>query len=376
MKQIKRLLLWYTLLTKRLLKRPAYLAVLLLAPLLTIAVTLSAGGDSGVVTIAVASEDPADPVAEETTQRLLIVKSILRFAPYADAAEAREAVETGRADAAWIFRANATEELERYAEKGRGSIVTVIEREDNVFLKLAREKLYAALYPRLSYTVFSRFVRRLPDVPELPEEALAQYYDSGTMKDGIVRIVYADGGTLENADSYLIAPLRGLLSLLIVLGGFASGMYCFREEREETYVWLSEGKRRLLPLFIHLTAILPVGAAVLVSLYVAGVGTWLPHELLLLLCFSVASAAFCELVRSLCGNEAQLGALIPILTVAMLVLCPVFLDFKLLRPLQYLLPPFYYLNGVYHPSYLPAMALYAGVTAALALVVGGRRRSG
>ena len=63
MKKIRRLLLWYGLLTKRQLKRPAYLALLLLVPLLALAVALSVRQDSGIVTVAVACEDPADPVS-------------------------------------------------------------------------------------------------------------------------------------------------------------------------------------------------------------------------------------------------------------------------------------------------------------------------
>ena len=93
-----------------------------------------------------------------------------------------------------------------------------------------------------------------------------------------------------------------------------------------------------------------------------------------MLCFSMASAAFCELIRSFCPSEAQMGALIPVLMVAMLVLCPVFLNFRLLQPVQYLLPPFYYLNAVHSAAYLCGMMLYTAAAVVLAMVFSGMKR--
>ena len=49
--------------------------------------------------------------------------------------------------------------LERFAGGGRGNAITVIEREDNVFLMLSREKLFAAIYPETSFALFSDFLQ-------------------------------------------------------------------------------------------------------------------------------------------------------------------------------------------------------------------------
>ena len=377
MRKTNRFLLWYGLLTKRLLKRPGYLAVLLLVPLLTTALALATRQDSGVVTVAIACESREDPLSSAAVDRLLNEKSIVRFLTCERSEDAQNAVVHGEADAAWIFRGNASEMLEQYAENGRGTVVTVVEREDNVFLKLAREKLYAALYPELSFTVFGQFIRQLPNVSDnIPDAMLRSYYDSGTTDDPILRFVHIDGSEVQSADSYLTAPMRGLLSLLVILSGFASGMYCFKEEREEVFVWLPERKRRLLPFLCHLTAIVPTAAAALVSMAVTGVMTEPVRELILILYFCLAAAAFCELVRSICPTEAELGALIPVMMIAMLALCPVFLNVKMLRPLQYLLPAFYYLNAVHHTRYLFEMLLFTAGAVALSLTIAGLRQRG
>ena len=77
MRSFRRFFLWYGLLSKRLLKRPAYLAVLLLIPLFALAISLFSRQDSGALTIALSVEDQSDPLAAAITDRLLSGDSIL-----------------------------------------------------------------------------------------------------------------------------------------------------------------------------------------------------------------------------------------------------------------------------------------------------------
>ena len=106
MSSIRRFFLWYGLLSKRLLRRPGYLAVLLLIPLFALALALFSRQESGVVTVALCLEEPADAAARTTVERLLNAESILRCSAYPDPEAAREAVRSGQADAAWILPAD------------------------------------------------------------------------------------------------------------------------------------------------------------------------------------------------------------------------------------------------------------------------------
>lgn len=150
MSKLRRLLLWYCLLSKRLLRRPAYLAVLVLVPLFCVAILLFSHQESGVITVALHCQDPSDPAAGQAQQRLLEKKSIIRYIPCDTEAEARDAVVHGRADAAWIFHADTSEQLERFARNASAVAVTVVEREDTVFLMVAREKLFGVFWKLLS----------------------------------------------------------------------------------------------------------------------------------------------------------------------------------------------------------------------------------
>ena len=367
MSALRRFLLWYGLLSKRLLRRPAFLAVLVLIPLFCAAILFFSRQESGAVTVALYCADETDPAAHAAAQRLLETDSLVRCVPYGDEQQARDAVDHGRADAAWLFHADTAAQLDRFA-RGSGAVaVTVVEREDNVFLMLAREKLFAALYPELSFSLFTQF---LGDAP-----GAADYYRSGATDQEVLRFTTARGDVIGEPDHYLVAPLRGLLTLLLMLSGLASAMYCYREEQSGSFVWLSGRRRRLLPVLCHLTAILPTAAAVYIAMALTGILTDPLRELLLLALLSVSAALFCELVRCLAGKAACLGALIPLLMIAMLVLCPVFADLDLPHLPGCLFPPFHYLRAVFSRAGLPALAVYTALLAVVTLPVIRLRQS-
>ena len=345
MSSIRRFFLWYGLLSKRLLRRPGYLAVLLLIPLFALALALFSRQESGVVTVALCLEEPADAAARTTAERLLNAESILRCSAYPDPEAAREAVRSGQADAAWILPADLEKRLDFFARYGSGGSITVVEREASVCLMLAREKLYAALYPELSFSVFRYFLVNELGADALPEEALRGAYAGGFTAEELIRFTYVDGSEIEPDGRYLTAPLRGILALLLLLCGLASGMYCYREEREESFVWLSRPKRRLLPLLCHLTAMVPAALAVLAALYLSGLWLGLGREAVMMLLYLPCCVLFCEVLRCLSPREEHYGALIPILAVAVLVLCPVFVDLQLPLPFRALLPTSYYLKA-------------------------------
>lgn len=374
MKQIRRFFLWYGLLSKRLLRRPAYLAVLLLVPLFAAAISLFAQQESGVVTVALVLRNPNDRAACAAVERLTEGNSILRCLEFEDEDEARDAVRTGKADAAWIFDENFGKKLERFAQRGHASALTVVEREENVFLMLAREKLFAAVYPETSYAIFSDYLATELGAQELGRATLRQYYASGTTREHILRFETAEGGEADTGGSYLTAPLRGMMALLLVLCGLASGLYTYREERGESYVWLPARSRRWLPVLSHLTAILPPAVAALAAMALSGVAVGLGRELLLMLLYLPAAALFCELLRCLCPAEAHYGALIPVLTLAMLVFCPVFLDLDLLRPLRWLLPPYWYLRAALDGAEIRGLLLYTAALLPLTALAAGLRQ--
>ena len=363
---MRRFFLWCFLLTKRTLRRRGYLAVLLFAPLLALLLSLVAKQGGGLVTVALFREDRQDLTAAAAVGRLLAEDGALRCFETASEAEARDAVSSGEADAAWLFLPGAEDAVAAFDALGPKA-VHIVEREDTVLLMLAREKLAAALYPEMSYGIFSRYLHALD--PNVPNEAtLRRYYGAIAVTDPVLVFSFADGGEVAEGQ-FLSAPLRGLLALLMLLAAFASGLYSFREEERESFVWLGERKRRLLPVLCHLTAVVPAALAALLSLAVAGLLTDPVSELVSLLLYCLGCALFGETVRLLCRSERLYAALIPLLLIASLLLSPIFLDLTLLRPLQLALPPFLYLKAVYRARWIPYQALQTAAYGVLVYIL-------
>ena len=362
---MRRLIRWWVLLTKRLLRRGGYVAVLLAVPVLALLLTLGLREESGLVTVALWRENPEDAVSAAAVQRLLENPGTLSCYEAASKEAALAAVESGEADAAWIFRPDADAVIADFDALGPPA-VTVVERRDNVLLMLARERLNAALYPELSFSVFSRFLRDIDPATEFTPALLLRYYRVRAVDTPLVSISYADGGESQAA-GYLSSPLRGMLALLMLLAGLASALYAYREREQECFVWLSPWKRRALPLLCHLTALLPVALAVLLALAAARLWGGADREVCAMALYVPACACFCELLRRLCRRESVLAPLVPVLLLVSLLVCPVFLELPRLRPLQLLLPTFYYLKAVGNPAWL---LRELGYTVALAVLTG------
>ena len=364
-----RFFLWYGLLTKRLLRRPAFWALLLCVPLLAGALAAVAKQESSIVRVALCCPTD-DASARRSADRLLHSDSLVRCTEVATEDEARDAVRSGAVDAAWIFRERTDDELQRFvAHRGTRGAVVVVEREDNVFLRLAREQLAAALYPEASRMLFRNYLVEYMGVdPDSPDALFEEYYSTRIEDTPIIVFTHLDGSEAHDP-SYLVAPVRGLLALLLILTGLASAMAYDGDVRRETFLRLSAPLRRLLPLLVHFTALFPLGLAALLALRLSGLlGAW-PRELGIMLLYCAAAAAFCELLRKLCRSAARLGALIPALMALMLALCPVFFDIRRLEPLRRLLPPYYYLNAVHSGSFVRQLAVFTLAAAIPALLL-------
>lgn len=359
---MKNTVLWFWGLTKRLLCRRGFLAVLLLLPLLLPLGSAMMRGDSGVLHIALCAEE-GTARGKEIVETLAREESILEYTLYASAQAARTAVLENRADAAWIFEADFDTGLIKYAaKKARRLPVLVVEREETVPLRLSHEKLYGALYPHIARETYAAFVEA-----EFSGEAPLRYYESTEGGREVIRVERLYGG--ETAGQYLTAPLRGLLSLVVMLCGMAAAMYFLEDVQKGRYDWLSPRRHSRPALFTCLGALLLGGTAQLLALCLAEMAGAFLYEAACTALFIFCALGFCMVLCALFRRPGILGAALPFFFVTMLALCPIFFNMKILRPVRLLLPPYYYLQAAADPRYLLYMLFY-GVCALLVAEIG------
>ena len=374
MKQVRKLLLWFAMLSKRLYKKPTFLALMLLIPVLVFGYTAITGGESGVITIGLARESD-EPVIQEIFADLQSGSQLLSFQVCDDPQQARTLLEGGKLDAVWIFPADIEEKIEKFAKSPTSSnaFITVLEREDNVTLMMSREKLSASVYPYIAQRVYVHFLRDIaPELSHFSDEQLLEYYHATGLTVNLFDFRGTDAQKKET--NYLLSPLRGLLGILILLCSLAAGMYYIRDNENGTFAWVSLRWQFLPELGCQLAASLHIAVISSVCLAFCGLTGSFWTELGILLMYSLCCSLFAMALRQLFPSVNLLGTALPLVIVASLVVCPVFFDLGSMRQLQYLLPPTYYINAAYDSRYLLSMAGYTAVSAGAAMLVQAIKR--
>lgn len=370
----KNWLVWYWLLHKRLLKKACFLLILCAIPVIVLLWAQLSTREQGLVRVAAAPETIWEEASLSAVDRLK-GGSLIQVRLCQTAAEARELVAVGEAETAWIFQ---PELADRLARAGRGETVTlvrVILQEENIFGSAVREKLYGALFGEISYSMFDSFVREELGEKTTPAEPLRSIYDAYDYPQGLVHFVFLDSQSdpLENA-SLLLSPLRGILSLILLLAGMAAALYAKQDEKQQVFAMLPP-KKRVLPLLGTVWSAVSVTALVLFgALVLSGVGTRPAREALMLLLLALCVTGFCCLLAALLPGERALGAALPLVLVAAAAFCPVFVNVRSFPWISVLLPPWYYLYGMGAAGYAWGAALYAAVTLSTACAVYPRLR--
>ena len=368
---MKRIFLWFVLLNKRLSRRVSFWLILAAVPLLVLALGLLAQQESGVATVAIYVEDETDPASAAVLERLHAQKGVLRYLFTDSEREAASLVKTSRADIAWILSSDLTQRLDDRAAGQSKPVVRVYVREgDSILQMLAREKLFAALYPELTYDIYTHYVNEeLKPSPALTDAELDEYFHKIQRGDELIQMSFLDGSTKDDT-SYLVMPVRGLMALLVMMAALASALYYLHDSDAGSFVWVSRRRRRLLPYAYHLIPVLDTAAVVFVTLFIARLNVAWYREIASIALYMLACVTFAELLRQVLKSTSQLGVAIPILMLAMLALSPIFFDLSQYRVLQLLFPPYYYLNSAHNPWYLLLLIVYILVTFAAGYAIG------
>lgn len=364
-------------LSKRFFRKISFLVLLVLIPIIVIIMGYFGKQESGLLRIILYQEDSQDVVSSKIVHTLLEESTILFFEQVVSKEEAYEAVRKGEADAVWIFPKQMQEKIDTFVETNGKSetLIQIVEREDTIALQLAREKLYGVLYAPFSYAVYENYMEGVV-VEEEDKEKLQEYYDRVKVDGTLFEFAFLDGTVYENETSssnYLLAPLRGMLSLLILLAGLAASLYFLKDEEAGVFAWLPLKKRTSYLSVYQFVTMSYVSLAVILALATQGMLIKIGIELLGMMLYMFMCAIFCSIFTKICRTTKNLGVLLPMIMLLSLVFCPIFFDIQI-KPINYLLPPFYYLNVIHNSKYFLWMGLYCmiGSLVKIAFIVAKR----
>ena len=370
MTYLKKWPLWLWMLGKRLYKKPVFLILLLLIPIVVIGYRFSIRETGTVMTIALAEEAP-DPLSQQIFHQLQSRSRLIRYEIFRSPDDAMEHLNAGKADVIWLFPKNLSQHIAVYAETptSDNAFITVLTRSESMTGALSRERLSSALYEEVAKVVYVNYLREnIPEAQNLTDETLLEYYENTAFSADL--FTFSDTQRAQTESNFLLSPLRGLLGVIIAICGLAAAMQYLTDRQAGTFSWIGPRWQILPELSCQLVSVVQLSLISWLCLAVGGLSQGFFRELACTVFYSLCVASFAMVLCRVLGSVKLLSILLPVLCVGMLVLCPVFFDIGQLRKLQYLLPPAYYIRAAYEPVWFGYMALYTAACGGLYALIG------
>ena len=362
--KIKRYVIWFKLLAKRLWRQPAYIGLLLLIPILGYAVSTMEQGERGGVAVALCVEEGAwssliaDGIRQEETG------SILTFMFCNDASETERLVVTGEADCGFIIPADIDE---RIMESDWQKCVTVYETSGSSITGMAKERISGVLFRLYSEQCYEDYMGRISkDIVDFAYDAYENHLvDNSTFG---FRYLYSDHDSQNNADTSdtydtSVFPIKGVFAVIIFISGMCGMLEYDKDRREKRFVRVAPN---ILTYIVDVwMPTVFVSAAVLICLWlsdgvrIAGgrlsvtgmlsawdIGMWV-SQIGRLIVYQCVIVMYCCILGIILKKQEAIAAAIPILSLGNLVCAPVFIRLAVYLPvfavLEKMFPVTYYL---------------------------------
>lgn len=349
---------WFIILNKRLLKKKGFLIILLLIPVIAFLITVSGGDESGFIRVAVAAKGN-DSLSKSIINDLDRDTKVILVTACDTPKEAIKQLQSSKADIAWVIEDSPAERFDRLADGRNEILVNIYSAEDNSFLRSSGEKLFGALFPHLSYRLYEKYAtEELPGGDALSEDTLKKTYSRYFSDEGIVDFKIIDSDKGVDSMNYVTSPLRGIMAIIMLFCALSSTMYFLNDEKNGIFAKLSPAKRATVLSGNNIAALFISGIFVTSALLISGIYTDFLTETVMMLLYILSTAGFCALMGTLLRSNNLLGAVSPIILVISLALCPVFLNIDMFQFIKYILPPYYYLHGIFKEAFILNSVIY------------------
>ncbi len=336
---MKRFLMWILLMSKRLLKKPSFVIILAMLPVVLLAYRAVITEDDGKLHAALYVSDAGDPLSKEMCEELLASDGIVSFYVCDSEQALYDDVIAGRAECGYIF---AEELLERFLEKDwRGTITTVVGNSSQ-FAPFVNEWIYAILYKNLECDLVMDYMVDKSGISLEPDEArtlVKEAFEEAMEKAVVFEFHYLDFDTNEemtefdeDAENQMMKPIRGTVALFVFLAGLAGLVFWYQDDAEGRFRVMAYNKRPTISFGSLLLPTMLAGVVGILCLFVSGVAVGVLQEVWCMLWYTVLVAAFCNLLRHLIPSVNAVCAMIPILSVTTYLCCPIILELKPFLP--------------------------------------------
>lgn len=364
----KRVWVYFVILWKRMWKTHKLFPVFFVLPMLLLVVDKAIGVQETVFKVAVYMESLEEYVTVEKQQtkcvgemevlreRLENREGAVQFCFYDSEEEVKRAVAAAEAECGYLISADLFERI----EKGRyRRSIKSYESPQTSMQSICEETLFAEIFAVYEESTFGEQAAELLDmeIEEKAEKLLEKYLYNGSTFAFTYESAGGEGDVWGNAEKKAggkdgaqerahFIPLRGIMALLIYICGLCGTLDALEDERKGKTARL-KGKRSFQLLTIYMP-VLVMSTVTLLCLMLSGSGKGLWEEVVLLVYYQFLLLVYCVLLKGICKKEERLVAAMPVLILAAVVVCPVFVDLSAVAPicrvLEKAFPLAYYLR--------------------------------
>lgn len=348
---MKRLLFWLWLLIKRQLKSPAMLIFLIGMPLICFVVSkMPSMQEEGVPRVALYVAD-ADKVAVDTVNHLVNGNYSVEFYIVSDEVTLHYDVEQGIADHGYCIKPEFTEKLKLAEYQNCISIVQAASTD--MLTAMTKEMVFAEVFRALSLELAVDYAKTATAFKGCEDEAVeiieANYRAYGNSNETF-HIDFEElddsGNAVVMEDAKTVFPIRGVLAVLVFVAGLYGGVWWKSEKKQGVFMampsYLSKSSRFLYILVP--TMLFAISAEVAMVLTATAE---YPFELAKMFFYIVAIVIFVAILTMIIPDDRLMVSIIPVLAIACLILCPIFVSLSPVSPvfkyLSRLLLPYYYI---------------------------------
>ena len=374
---MKRMGMWLLLMTKRLMKKPSFVIILVLLPVILLMYRFIIRQDQGTLRACLYVREGSDGLAEQVADALVKADFAAKFYRVSSEDELYSDVIAGRAEVGYVLPKDLGQ---RFFLKNWGGAIRMVVSDTSQYAAFVNEFVTVKLYSESMEDMLADYLLNRSGL-EFDEQQIRSVIRENLKKQAergsVIELHYRDFYTNEEvskeevlAENYLTKPIRGTVALFVLLAGLAGLVFWFQDNAEGRFKVMSYEKRPVINYGSLLLPTLLAGTVGLVCIFIAGLAGNPLFEIGLMLLYCVFIAGVCELIRMAVPSVNAICAAIPILAIGSYLCCPIVLDLKKTVPvvtyLRKILPPDYYLqqfNGTPAWVLLAATAIVSAAAA-------------
>lgn len=352
---MKRMGMWILLMTKRLMKKPSFIIILVLLPVILVMYRFIITEDDATIRACIYVPEGSEEFTTKLADDLVTADFQAKFYLVDSEDDLYSDVIAGRAEVGYILPKDIRE---RFLTKNWDGAVTMVVSDSSQMAPFVNEFVTVVIYTDMMEEYITDYLVNRSgltfedgDIRPLIRESLRKHAGSGSLFDISYRDYYKNEEVSREevmSENYLMKPIRGTVALFVLLAGLAGLVFWFQDNAEGRFKVMSHEKR---PVINYGSLLLPTALSAIVGMVciiIAGLCGNIFYELLTMLLYVIFVTGVCEIIRVIVPNVNAVCAAIPILAIASYLCCPILIDLKKVLPvvsyLRKILPPDYYLE--------------------------------